>query len=217
MTYTVNLDAIKDVSTSTSSTIYKSGVYDIIIKKAYIKATKNGAKKLWLAYKLKDANKDGGVLFISLTNNNGSDNYQKVLLDKLLTICDIKEATITKADVVTKKGTTKEDCFLSLDNKEVKIWVRMSYSTYNGQIQESTDVMEFFRTTDKASAREIILQSDIGSRYAHCEKSFEMVKYNNNLTADDIKKWKDSEREKRLGNKPVESVPVVDIEDEIPF
>ena len=215
MKYSVNLEGVKSASEGQVSTIFTSGIFDIKINNAYIKTTKNGAKKLWLAYNLKNSDKTG-ILFISLTNNNGSDNFQKILLDKLCIIAGLTEVSITKAPVVTKKGTTEEDCILALNNLEVKVWVKAKYSKYNGAIQESLEVQEFFRTSDNASGKEITLKADIGKRYASSEPTFKVVEYRDGLTEKDIKAWKEAEKAKRMGTTQ-SSTPEVDVDDEIPF
>lgn len=211
-TYKVNLEAAKKESGSANS-IYRSGVYDIKIQKAYISTTKNGAKKMNIRYRLKGSDKDNGTLFITLTNINGSENFQKSLFDKLVTVIGLTEVSTAKQSVVTKKETFEAECFPALENKEVKVWVKFRYTKYNGNISENIDIQDFFRSTDKASAREILTKADIGKRYTNCEKSFSITDYRDGLTKEDVMAWLEARKNGTQTNVKSE----VKESDEIPF
>ena len=178
-----NIEAIKASGNGGSSRelIRSSGLYDVKIKYAYMK-TKEGtqAKTLWLRVSIGNSDKQQ-VLFIRQTNNNGSENFEKILVDKLLVCCDIEEVKrLVPTKFVYKEKEYFEDCIKELEGKEVTLQIRQEFDKYNGKINESFKIVNIFRTRDKASAIEIVNNADLGKRYNTLEDNYvNSVSYKN--------------------------------------
>ena len=217
-TYKVNVEAVKK-SDNQASSIYRSGLYNIVIQKVYITTRKQGSKQLNIRYRLEGSNKDNGTLFISMTNNNGSDNFQKVLFDKLITVLDLTEISTEKQTIKTKKDSFEATCFPALENKKVKVWVKFRYNKFKDNIYESIDVQEFFRISDNAVAKEVLTKENIGKRFEACKVATNVTDYRDGLTKEDVDAWLEKRKNESMSGKKESAVitPEVDIDDEIPF
>lgn len=183
-----NIEAIKASGNGGSSKdlIRGSGLYDVKIKYAYMK-TKEGtqAKTLWLRVSIGSSDKQQ-VLFIKQTNNNGAENFEKILTDKLLVCCGIEEVKrLVPTKFVYKEKEYMEDCIKELEGKEVTLQIRQEFDKYNGKINESFKIVNIFRTRDKATAIEIVNNADLGKRYNTLEDNYvNSVAYRNTNKAE---------------------------------
>lgn len=163
--YSVNKENLQNVS-GNGGNIFKSGVYDITIERVEYSITQSGSRKVDIAYILDNGSK-GYLWNLILFNSNGEENFQKVHFDSLLTVLGISELkNPVKEKFTTNKGEKKEALILKeLTNKKVTLIVKSEYSFYNGKVYKNMKIHGVFRTSDKASAWEIVNNGQIGERF----------------------------------------------------
>ena len=218
-----NFDAIKSSSSTSQAENYilNSGVYDIKIKQAYVKK-REGTEGKTLTLRVLRSGGDGvkeSVLFIRLNNNNGSENFEKVLLDKLLVVCGIEEV---KRLVPTKftygQKEFFEDCIPELKDKELVVQVKREFSRFNGKINDNLKVINFFRSNDKATAIEIIEQKDFGKKWNSLDKEYvEATSYKDGVTKAEADAYIKAQQNARSGNVESNGTSSYSSDDAIPF
>ena len=193
-------DSIKDYSGDGGNFINKSGIYECIVKHAIVDTSANGSKSinLWIDY-----NGQEQMLFqaMRLTNTDGKENLGAKLFTKFCIVAGADNGTEVEdpVSVMLPVGKAKEEkeCMVleQFNDTPVLFRLQMEYSMYNGKIQEKKIVRNFFRLTDKATAAEIVNNSEEkGSQY---EKELELadrVTYKDDLTNEDISNWVKSGR-----------------------
>lgn len=219
-----NFEAIRSSSSTSNGSDYilNSGLYDIKIRQAYIKRKEGTEGKTLVLRVIKSGctSLAESVLFIRLNNNNGKENFEKVLLDKLLVVCGIDEV---KRLVPTKFSYNNkeffEDCIPELKDKELVIQVKREFSRFNGKISDNLRVLNFFRKADKATAIEIIENKDFGAKFNSLDKSYvEATSYRDGVTKAEADAYIKAQQSARSGNFSSESnVSGSDDGDSIPF
>ena len=101
-----------------------------------------------------------------LTNNDGSPNLGQKLFTKLCVVAGAADGGEIN-DPVSRmipmgKGGEEVECMVleDFDNVPVTIRLQMEYSMYEGKIQETKSIRNFFRYEDKATASEIVNNSE---------------------------------------------------------
>lgn len=212
-----NFEAIKTAGDGGAGlAINKSGLYNVQIVKAYVKLKEGtSAKTLNLRVKVEGA-EGQQVLFIRQTNKDGKENFEKILLDKLLVVCGIEEVKrLIPTKFTYKDKVYTEDCIQELENKKVIVQIKQEFDQWEGKINERFVVKNFFRIDDKATAVEIVEQKDFGKKYESLDDEYvNATVYKNGVTAQQAKAYLDA---RRSGNQSSEAATVSSGEDEIPF
>lgn len=212
-----NFEAIKTIGDGgTKLAINKSGLYNIQIVKAYMKLKEGtNAKTLHLRVKVDD-NEGQQVLFIRQTNKDGKENFEKILLDKLLVVCGIEEVKrLIPTRFTYKDKEYMEDCIQELENKKVIVQIKQEFDQWEGKINERFVVKNFFRVDDKATAVEIVDQKNFGKKYESLDDEYiNATVYKNGVTAQQAKAYLDA---RRSDNQQSEAPAVNAGNDEIPF
>ena len=188
--------------------ITESGVYDVILKRVCVDQGKNGAVKLHFFIEYEGTPQ---MLYnaITLTNNDGKENFQAIVFNKLLICLGLKAVDDPKPmDLpVGKQGAAKSfNVIPDIEDEEITLRILFDFSSNNGQIYERKLVHNCFRTKDKASASEIVNNKDIGKQYAIesdpavCKKPH----YAKGITEKEVLAWKQS---KLNGNKLTDEEP----------
>lgn len=214
-----NLEAIKTVGDGgTGKAISKSGLYNVTIAKAYVKLREGTQSKTLTLRVVVDGSEGQSVLFIRQTNNDGKENFEKILLDKLLVVCGIEEVKrLIPTKFKYKEKEYFEDCIQELENKKVIVQVKQEFDKWEGKVTERFKVINFFRADDKATAVEIVEQKDFGKKYESLDSDYvNSTSYRNGVTAKEAEAYLEAQR-KANGEKS-DSNPVSNAgEDEIPF
>lgn len=209
-----NFEAIKLTGDGgTRLVINKSGLYNIQIVKAYMKL-KEGTSSKSLSLRVKVEGAEGEqVLFIRQTNKDGKENFEKILLDKLLVVCGIEEVKrLIPTRFTYKDKEYMEDCIQELENKRVIVQIKQEFDQWEGKINERFVVKNFFRVEDKATAVEIVEQRNFGKKYESLDDEYiNATVYKNGVTAQQAKAYLDA---RRGDNQQSEASTV---NDEIPF
>lgn len=197
-------DNIRDYSGDGGNYINKSGIYEVVLKSVIVDQTAKGSQflNLWLEY-----NGQEQPIFqaMRLTNNDGSPNLGMKLFTKLCVIAGATDGSeigdpVSRMVPIGKGGEEKECMVLTeFDDIPVHMRIQMEYSMYDGKIQQQKIVRNFFRYEDKATASEIINNSEEKGKQYNEEAEFaEKVSYKDGLTEEDIAAW---QKENRSGKK----------------
>ena len=210
--FTVKTDeeTVRDYSGDGGAYISKSGIYEIIIKAVIVDKTQNGSEflNLWFEHQGQEQ-----IIFqaMRLTNNDGSPNLGAKLFNKLCVIADFGEGTEIQDPQprmlpVGKGGEEKECMVLSeFDDMPVKMRVQFEYRIYEGKIQESKIVRNFFRFEDNATASEIVNNSEeMGKQYSKEEEIADKTSYKDGLSEEEVSQWL---KDRRSGKKEAEKKP----------
>lgn len=214
-----NLEAIKSVGDGgAGKSISKSGLYNITIAKAYVKLREGTQSKTLNLRVVVDGAEGQSVLFIRQTNNDGKENFEKILLDKLLVVCGIDEVKrLIPSKFKYKEKEYFEDCIQELENKKVIVQVKQEFDKWEGKISERFRVINFFRVDDKATAVEIIEQKDFGKKYNSLDDDYvNSTSYRNGVTAKEAEAYIKAQREAN-GQKSDSNLVSNTGDDEIPF
>lgn len=190
MFFTVKRD-IDSVKEATGDYINTSGIYDVIIKFVSVNRSINGSMSLDFNCEYKGT--PVTIYGLRLTNNDGSENFQAKLFNKLLVIAGldgVSEPTI-ESHVVGKDKAPKEFSVITeLSDLPIKMRIQYTYSLYEGKIIERREIKNFYREGDGAVASEILLDSGFGTQLEKDKKYAANITYNDGLTAETIAQWK---------------------------
>ncbi len=193
---TLTPDAISE--TSGGSYIAKSGLYPVTIDFVSIATSKNGAKSL--NFNITHNGNAQTLYSQTIVNTNGTENE---IGQKFLT----KLAVVAGADLEDGLNIEEEDHPAGKEGKiqtfevitdfsgiDVIMHLQEEYSRYNGEIRKRMVIKSIFRA-DKATAEEIVNDSDIGKRYAETEAKYaDKVTYLDDLTEEDVIAWRESKK-----------------------
>ena len=190
---TTKQEAIKEV-TNTSNFINKSGVYDVVIKHAYINVAKTGSESINFVvdyngqeqtlYGPYYKNKEGETLEI------GTNLYNKLAI--IAGLDDGDELTLVENEIPLGKDQTLTEVSTieEFEDLPVKVYVQQVFSKYEDNINEKQDIRTFYRAKDGATAEEIINDENFGNQLkVVMEKYADKVVYRDGLTEEDIKEW----------------------------
>jgi hypothetical protein len=187
-------DAVAE--TSGSSYISKSGLYPLTIDFVSIATSKNGAQSLNF-----NITHDGNAQTIygqTIVNTDGKPNdIGMKFLNKLGIVCGMDEGD--ELDVEEEEHAVGKDSKVQtfaviqqFSNQDVIMHLQEEYTEYKGEIRKAMVIRNIFRA-DKATAEEIVNDSDIGKRYAETEAKYATtVSYKDGLTPERIEEWKKS-------------------------
>lgn len=210
---------INDMEKSKGGNIYTSGIYEIEIERVEAKKTPNGAKVLDIAYVMGNGAK--GYLFgLKLTNNDGSENFQRALVDALMAIVGLKTVSNpVKMKINTAKGEKEVHVLKEFSGKKVKVFVVAEYTKWQNKIYKNLNIQNFYRASDNASAKEILTGSDVGTRFEIESKYANEVVYSQGVTEEEAKAWEEANKPNKgtsTGNINKE-IELKDDDSEIPF
>lgn len=187
-------ESIKDYSGDGGNYLNNSGIYEVIIKSAIVDTSAKGSESitLWIDY-----NGQEQPIFqaMRLTNNDGSDNLGKDLFNKFCIVCgatkdDEIPDPVSRMVSIGEKGSEKECSVLeTFDNLPIFIRIQMEYGMYDGKIQQRKNIRNIFRYEDKATAAEIVNNSDFGKQYEIELGYADKITYKDGLTEEDVAEW----------------------------
>lgn len=189
----------EDVKQGGSNFINSSGVYEVEIKAAFVSVSNGGSTSVDLFV---DHNGQDQVIYgnLRITNNDGSRNeIGSKIFNQLLIISGIDDVSdpVDGELPIAEKGKMKDVPILE-DLSDIKILMRiqMEYGAWNGNITEKKIIKGFFRAEDKATAEEIVNDTNHGEGYEKESKYFSNVTYNDNMTEKEVSQWIKDKRPK---------------------
>lgn len=214
MFFTVKRD-IDSVKEATGDYINTSGIYDVIIKFVSVNRSINGSMSLDFNCEYKGT--PVTIYGLRLTNNDGSENFQAKLFNKLLVIAGldgVSEPTI-ESHVVGKDKAPKEFSVITeLSDLPIKMRIQYTYSLYEGKIIERREIKNFYRESDGAVASEILLDDGFGTQLEKDKKYAANITYNDGLTAETIAQWK-ADKKAGINTTPVNTTSAMN--NAVPF
>jgi hypothetical protein len=182
----------EDVKQGGSSHITKSGFYPITILAPMVSVSANGSTSVDL-YLEHEGQKQ--VLYgnLRITNNDGSSNkIGAKIFNQLMIIAGLDDVSEpVEVELPVGKNAAMKDVSVLEDLADIDVIVRvqMEYSAYKGDIKEKKVIKAFFRAEDKATAEEIVNESEPGKGYEAEDKYANNVTYKDNLTEEDVAAW----------------------------
>lgn len=165
----------------------ESGVYDITIDFVSVRTNQYGARRL-------DFNTNKGTLYdLKLDNNDGSENFQRTIFNKLCVIAgiDTVDDPVIETHKIGKDKTPKDFSVLKdFDKLDIKVRVQNVYSLYNGEIKEKKEIRAFYRASDGATAAEIVADKGFGSTLEKDLVYANKDKLNDGITAEEVLAFK---------------------------
>jgi hypothetical protein len=203
-------DAVAETSGSTY--ISKSGLYPVTIDFVSIATSKNGAQSL--NFNITHDGNGQTIYGQTIVNTDGKPNdIGMKFLNKLGIVCGMDEGD--ELDVEEEEHAVGKDSKVQtfaviqqFSNQDVIMHLQEEYTEYKGEIRKAMVIRNIFRA-DKATAEEIVNDSDIGKRYAETEAKYATtVSYKDGLTPERIEEWKASkaaEGSSKTATKPTTS------------
>jgi hypothetical protein len=183
----------EDIKQGGSAHINSSGVYPVNIIVPTVSVSKGGSTSVDLFVE-HEGQKQMIYGNLRITNNDGSPNkIGAKIFNQLLIIAgmDSVDDPVEAELPIGKEGAMKTvDVLEDLADTEVYMRIQMEYGKWNGDIKEKKVVKGFFRAEDKATAEEIVNNSDtVGKGYAREEKYFSNITYKDEVTPEEVAEW----------------------------
>ena len=182
----------EDVKQGGSNHITTSGLYHVLILAPIVSVSKNGSTSIDMYVEHKGQKQ---IIYgnLRITNNDGSENKIGSKVFNQLMIISGKDEVADPIEVelpIGKKEAMKEAAILEdLADIPILMRIQMEYSVYNGKVQEKKVIKGFFRESDKASAEEIVNESEVGVSLEKEMKYVDNVTYKDDLTPELIQAW----------------------------
>lgn len=189
-------------STGGGNYLSKSGIYDVTIKLASIKVNSFNAREI--DFNLDYNGSTTTIYGLKLDNNDGTENYQSDIFNKLCIIADLE--TVADPEMETHKfGETSKDLAVLPDFTDlpVKVRIQEEFSDYKGEIKRRLVIKNFYRA-DGATASEIIneVASDAIGKQLEKDKAYaDKPAYRAPVTAEAVAIWQEAEATKKSGTK----------------
>jgi hypothetical protein len=199
---TTSKDA-KSLEQSTGSKyINKSGLYPVTIIAAFVSASKNGAQSVDLF--VNSLGQDQVVYgSLNVTNNDGKSNeIGAKIFNQLMVVAGVDDVAdpVEMELPIGKKGVVKAASVLEdLQDIECFVEIQMTYHIWNGDIRESSVIRGFYRD-DKASAAEIVNETEVGVQFGKQEAYAENDYLKEGLTPEQVAEWIKAKRPKGTAN-----------------
>lgn len=185
-----------------SKYINKSGLYPVNILAAFVSVSKGGSQAVDFYV---DSNGQPQVIYGSLnvTNNDGKSNeIGAKIFNQLMVVAGV-ESVDDPADMelpIGKSGSVKV-CSVLEDLQDIECFmeIQMTYHIWNGDIRETSVIRGFYRG-DKASAAEIVNETEVGVQFAKQEAYAGSDYLKDGLTAEQVAEWIKAKRPKGTAN-----------------
>jgi hypothetical protein len=189
----------EDVQQGGSNYITKSGIFPVLVLAPVVSVSKGGSTSvdLYVEYQGQKQIVYGNL---RITNNDGSPNKigskifnQLVIIAGLDSVSDPVEAELP----IGQKEAMKDVSILEdLCDVEVLMRTQMEYGVFNGSITEKKVIKAFFRASDKATAEEIVNETDAGFGYERELKYVDNITFKDDLTEAVVAEWIKAKRPK---------------------
>ena len=196
----------EDVKQGGSSHINASGFYPVTILAPVVSV---GAKGSTSVDFFLESNGQKQIIYGNLrtTNNNdaeGNEVPNKIgakIFNQLMIIGDLDELddpVEVDLPIGPKESMKTVAAIEEMADMEAIMRIQMEYGIYKGNITEKKVIKAFFRA-DKASAEEIVNESDIGTAYEKEMKYKDNVTYKDEITPEQVTAWIAAKRPKGTG------------------
>ena len=189
----------EDVKQGGSNHITASGIYPVNIIAPIVSISQGGSTTVEM-YLEHGGQKQVIYGNLRIFDNDGSSNKIGMkVFNQLAIIADVDDvADPIEAELpIGKKESMKDAAVLEdLCDVDVLMRIQMEYGAHKGNITEKKVIKAFFRATDKATAEEIVNESEVGAGYERELKYVDHVTYKDGVTPEQVTAWITAQRPK---------------------
>ena len=199
----------EDVKSGGSAYVNGSGVYPVTILAPVVSVSNNGSTSVDMFI---EHNGQKQIIYgnLRITNNNGAENkIGSKVFNQLLVVSGVDNvADPVEVDLPIGKGGAMKTVsgLADLSDIECLMRIQMEYGIWNGSFTEKKVIKGFYRA-DKATAEEIVNDSDVGAGYEKDSKYFNNVTYQDGVTPEAIQAWVSANRPKDTAGDSGEAKP----------
>lgn len=181
-----------DVKQSGGNYINGSGIYLINLIAPIVSVSNGGSTSVDMFLEHSGQKQ---VLYgnLRVTNNDGTPNkIGSKIFNQLMIIAGVDDvADPIEAELPIGKKEAMKDCAVLEDLADIDILMRvqMEYGAWNGNITEKKVIKGFYRADDKATAEEIVNESDVSMGYEGDQKYVNNVTYKDDITPEQVTDW----------------------------
>lgn len=182
----------EDVKQSGGNHITGSGMYPVKILAPVVSVSKGGSESVDLYV---EHNGQKQIIYGNLRTSNNDGTPNKIgakVFNQLMIIANLDEVDdpVEVELPIGKKEKAKTVAILE-DLCDVECWMRvqMEYGKFNKGYTEKKVIKAFFRLDDKASAEEIVNESDVGAGYEREMKYVNNITFKDGVTQEQISIW----------------------------
>jgi len=203
----IDKNTVKE-STGGGNYISGSGIYDVLIERASVAKTKNGAVTVDISL-INDAG-NSTMFYNNIVETSAGKDVDKngkplpgvALINKIAIINNLDGIDDPEEQTVKVGKDNKEvtlDVLTDLDDLPLRVQVQEEYSRYNDKISRKLVIKSVFRTEDGASAEEIVADAegetvDFGKQLAIiADRYADKITYKDELTAEEVAAWKEAQ------------------------
>jgi len=192
MSFAQSSKKAEDLKQSGGAYINGSGIYPVNIIAPLVSVSNGGSTSvdMYVNYA-----KQKQVIYgnLRVTNNDGTPNkIGAKIFNQLMIIAGQDDvADPIEAELPIGKKEALKDCAVleDLADFDVLMRVQMEYGAYNGNITEKKVIKGFYRAEDKATAEEIVNESEAGSGYEADQKYVNNITYKDDVTPEQVFAW----------------------------
>jgi len=181
-----------DVKQSGGNYINGSGIYPCNLIAPLVSVSNGGSTSVDMYV---DHAKQKQVIYgnLRVTNNDGTPNkIGSKIFNQLMIIAGVDDvAEPIEAELPIGKKEAMKDCAVLEDLADVDVLMRvqMEYGAWNGNITEKKVIKGFYRAEDKATAEEIVNETEAGAGYEADQKYVNNITYKDDITPEQVTEW----------------------------
>jgi len=182
----------EDVKQSGGNYINGSGIYPVNIIAPVVSVSNGGSTSVDMFV---EHNGQNQIVYGNLRVTNNDDSPNKIgakIFNQLMIIAGVDDvADPIDTELPIGKKEKMKDCAVLEDLADIDVLIRiqMEYDAFNGDIKEKKIIKGFYRAEDKATAEEIVNESDVGKGYEGDQKYVNNITYKNGVTPEQIAAW----------------------------
>lgn len=182
----------EDLKQGSTGYINSSGIYDLTILSAFVDTSDKGSSVVNFFVENEGQTQP---LYgnLRVTNTDGVENTIGMkVFNQLLVIADLDEVNDPVEGVlpIGKDEADKDVAILEdLEDIQVKVRVQMEYGVWNGNITEKKVIKGFYRSSDNATAEEVVNEANYGATFEKDQKYVNNITYRDDLTEEEVTKW----------------------------
>ena len=186
-----------DVKQSGGNYINGSGIYPVNVIAPLVSVSNGGSTSVDMYV---DHAKQKQVIYgnLRVTNNDGTPNkIGSKIFNQLMVIAGVDEvADPVEHELPIGKKEKMKDCAVLEDLADIDVLMRiqMEYGAWNGNITEKKIIKGFYRAEDKATAEEIVNETEAGAGYEADQKYVNNVTYKDDITPEQVAEWISAQR-----------------------
>lgn len=182
----------EDVKQSGGAYINASGIYPVNIIAPIVSVSNGGSTSVDMFV---DHLKQKQTIYgnLRITNNDGTPNkIGTKVFNQLMIIAGLDDvADPIEAKLPIGKKEAMKDCAVLEDLADIDVLMRvqMEYGAYNGNITEKKVIKGFYRAEDKATAEEIVNESEAGAGFEGDQKYVNNITFKDDVTPEQVEAW----------------------------